>query len=111
MRRKPYNTLFVARLSYDTNEKKLRREFEQYGPIKSIRVVHDLEVRTHVRIATSSSSSDIAISRSLCVLPILVCSEQGNPRGYAFVEFENEDDMKTVNALLNSCCHALRLMC
>ncbi len=39
--RKPYNTLFVGRLSYDTSEKKLRREFEQYGPIRRIRVVND----------------------------------------------------------------------
>jgi hypothetical protein len=35
--RDPYKTLLVARLSYDTTEKKLRREFEQYGPIKTIR--------------------------------------------------------------------------
>lgn len=36
-------TLFVGRLSYETNDKKLRREFEQYGPIRSIRLVSDLE--------------------------------------------------------------------
>ena len=36
-------TLFVGRLSYETNEKKLRREFDQYGTIKSIAVVKDLE--------------------------------------------------------------------
>ncbi|CAM9582856.1 unnamed protein product, partial [Ectocarpus fasciculatus] len=34
-----YTTLFVGRLSYDTTEKKLRREFEQYGPVKSIKMV------------------------------------------------------------------------
>lgn len=55
-----YNTLFVGRLSYDTSEKKLRRELEQFGRIKTIRMVNDRE---------------------------------GKPRGYAFVEFEREDDM------------------
>mmetsp|Transcript_740 Transcript_740/g.726 ORF Transcript_740/g.726 Transcript_740/m.726 type:complete len:459 (+) Transcript_740:69-1445(+) len=55
-----YQTLFVARLAYETNEKKLRREFEQYGPIKTIKIVVD---------------------------------HDGKPRGYAFIEFEREEDM------------------
>ena len=37
----PFKTLFVARLSYDVTERKLKREFEEYGPIKRIRLVHD----------------------------------------------------------------------
>lgn len=37
----PFKTLFVARISYDVTEKKLRKEFEEYGPIKRIRLVHD----------------------------------------------------------------------
>ncbi|VDD79568.1 unnamed protein product [Mesocestoides corti] len=36
-----YNTLFVARLNYDTSEHKLRREFDVYGPIKKICMVKD----------------------------------------------------------------------
>jgi U1 small nuclear ribonucleoprotein len=56
-----YNTLFVARLSYDTTNHKLRREFEEYGPVKSLRIVQD---------------------------------KSGESRGYAFVEFEDERDMK-----------------
>ena len=55
-----YNTLFVGRLSYDTNEKKLKREFEQYGSIRTVNVVYD---------------------------------KQGKHRGYAFIEFDREDDM------------------
>ena len=55
-----YLTLFVGRLSYDTTERKLRREFEPFGALKSIQMVQDL---------------------------------QGRPRGYAFVEFEREEDM------------------
>ncbi|XP_041365266.1 U1 small nuclear ribonucleoprotein 70 kDa-like [Gigantopelta aegis] len=36
-----YKTLFIARINYDTSESKLRREFEVYGPIKKISLVHD----------------------------------------------------------------------
>lgn len=36
-----YKTLFIGKISYDTNEQKLRREFEQYGPINSLRMVQD----------------------------------------------------------------------
>jgi RNA recognition motif-containing protein len=32
----PYKTLFVARISYETTEHKIRREFEAYGPIKRV---------------------------------------------------------------------------
>ena len=35
-----YHTLFVGRLSFDTTNNKLRREFEQYGSIKYIRMVN-----------------------------------------------------------------------
>ena len=37
----PFKTLFVGRISFDATEKKLRREFEEYGPVKSIRLVHE----------------------------------------------------------------------
>ncbi|KAJ4714430.1 U1 small nuclear ribonucleoprotein 70 kDa [Melia azedarach] len=39
----PYKTLFVARLSYETTESKIKREFESYGPIKRVRLVTDKE--------------------------------------------------------------------
>ncbi|CAG8474615.1 975_t:CDS:2 [Diversispora eburnea] len=58
----PFKTLFVARMSYEMTEKDLRREFEMYGPIESIRIVKN--------------------------------KANGKPRGYAFVEFEREKDMK-----------------
>lgn len=58
----PLNTLFVAHLSDDVSERKLRREFETFGPIKRIRVVHD--------------------------------KYSGKPKGYAFIEFEDKEDMK-----------------
>lgn len=56
-----YKTLFVARLSQDTTTHKLRREFENFGPIKTLRLVQD---------------------------------EEGECKGYAFIEYENEADMK-----------------
>lgn len=37
----PFKTLFVGRLSYEMTERKLRHEFEEFGPIKRIRLVHD----------------------------------------------------------------------
>jgi U1 small nuclear ribonucleoprotein len=35
----PFKTLFVGRINFDTSDSKLRREFEQYGPIKRISIV------------------------------------------------------------------------
>ena len=37
----PFKTLFVGRLSYEVTERKLKREFEEFGPIKRVRLVHD----------------------------------------------------------------------
>lgn len=56
-----FNTLFVGRLSYETTEKKLRREFETYGNIESVVLVHDKE---------------------------------GKSRGYAFITFQSENELK-----------------
>ena len=36
-----FKTLFVSRISFETTEKKLKRELEEYGPIKRIRLVQD----------------------------------------------------------------------
>jgi U1 small nuclear ribonucleoprotein len=71
-----YKTLFVARLSYDTTEKKLRREFEQFGAIKALRVVHERDPDHE-----PMEGDDDAL-------------HAGTPRGYAFVEFERESDMR-----------------
>ena len=67
-----YKTLFVARLSYDTTEDTLRREFEGYGPVARIRVVH------------KRSKDDVLTGDDV----------EEQPRGYAFVEFEKEEDMR-----------------
>lgn len=39
----PFNTLFVTHLSSELTESDLAREFELYGQIKKIRLVHDKE--------------------------------------------------------------------
>ncbi|MQK22243.1 hypothetical protein EI013_28155, partial [Escherichia coli] len=37
----PYKTLFVARLSYETNESRIKREFESYGAIKRVGILNN----------------------------------------------------------------------
>uniref|UniRef100_A0A915D1N6 U1 small nuclear ribonucleoprotein 70 kDa n=1 Tax=Ditylenchus dipsaci TaxID=166011 RepID=A0A915D1N6_9BILA len=37
----PYKTLFVGRINYETSESKLRREFEKFGKITKISMIHD----------------------------------------------------------------------
>jgi len=57
-----YKSLFVARLSYETTESRLKREFEEFGPIKKVRIIYD--------------------------------NKTGKSRGYGFIEYEKERDMK-----------------
>lgn len=57
----PFCTLFIGKLSYDTTEKKLKREFEVYGQIKRIKII---------------------------------TNKEGKSRGYAFIEYFNDKDMK-----------------
>ncbi|MCJ1313899.1 hypothetical protein MMC25_007579 [Agyrium rufum] len=65
-------TLFVARLSYDIKETDLEREFGRFGPIERIRIVTD---------TTEPPDSPQAKKK------------KGN-RGYAFIVYEREKDMK-----------------
>jgi U1 small nuclear ribonucleoprotein len=61
-----YKTLFISRLSYDVTTKDLEREFSRFGAIERVRIVTDKGKGKNA----------------------------GKPRGYAFVLFENELDMK-----------------
>ncbi|KAL4889623.1 U1 small nuclear ribonucleoprotein of 70kDa MW N terminal-domain-containing protein [Aspergillus ambiguus] len=63
----PFKTLFVARLSYDVKESDLEREFGRFGPIERIRIVKD-----NVTPKGSKKAH----------------------RGYAFIVYEREKDMK-----------------
>ncbi|CAD0025641.1 unnamed protein product [Aureobasidium pullulans] len=62
----PLKTLFVSRLSYNTEVKDLEREFGRYGPIERIRLVEDTTTSTPKK----------------------------KHRGYAFIVFERDSDMK-----------------
>ncbi|GAW81587.1 U1 small nuclear ribonucleoprotein 70 kDa [Plasmodium gonderi] len=37
----PKKTIFIGRLSYDVNEKKLKKEFEIYGKIRKVKIIYD----------------------------------------------------------------------
>jgi U1 small nuclear ribonucleoprotein len=41
----PFKTLFVSRANYDTSESRLKREFDVYGPIKTVRIIYDRETK------------------------------------------------------------------
>lgn len=60
----PFKTLFVARLGYDVKESDLEREFGRFGPIERIRIVKDNT------------------------------GDKKPHRGYAFIVYEREKDMK-----------------
>ncbi|KAH6658190.1 U1 small nuclear ribonucleoprotein of 70kDa MW N terminal-domain-containing protein [Truncatella angustata] len=65
-----FKTLVVARLSYDANESDLEREFGRFGPIERIRIITD----THAHEKPNKKKKP--------------------HRGYAFVVFEREKDMR-----------------
>lgn len=63
-----YETLFVGRLSYNTTKEELQRHFERFGPIERVRIV-------------AGSGVDDK-------------KHAGKSRGYAFIQFSDERDMK-----------------
>ncbi|MCJ1402010.1 hypothetical protein MMC11_005229 [Xylographa trunciseda] len=72
-------TLFVARLSYDVKEDDLAREFGRFGPIERIRIVAD----THDEDADGEGNEKKKKKKKKA------------HRGYAFIVYEREKDMKT----------------
>ncbi|KAF2276329.1 RNA-binding domain-containing protein [Westerdykella ornata] len=65
-----FKTLFVSRLAYNITEDDLEREFGRYGPIERIRIVED-----------KTAPPDAPPKK--------------RKRGYAFIVFEREKDMKS----------------
>ncbi|KAI4271125.1 MAG: hypothetical protein LQ337_006231 [Flavoplaca oasis] len=70
-----FKTLFISRLSYDVTEKDLEREFGKYGAIERIRIVTD----THEGSGGEGKPKK---------------KKKKSHRGYAFVVYERERDMK-----------------
>ncbi|KAH9623511.1 hypothetical protein KSS87_012466 [Heliosperma pusillum] len=67
----PYCTLFVGHLSRSTTEDTLLKGMSKYGKVKNLRLVRDIGENIHI--------ADIVTGAS---------------RGYAFVEFETEREMR-----------------
>ena len=78
---KPMNTLFVARLAYEVTETQLRNVFERFGPVSDVKIVKDKEGKPR---------GLVVFMLRLYLVPHL-CGP--HPR-YAFIEFEDEEDMK-----------------
>lgn len=70
-----YNTLFVGRLAHEVTERKLLREFEAFGPVKDVKLIMK-------KVVDGETGGSVSLK------------DDGKSRGYAFVEYENEDDMK-----------------
>ncbi|KAG7122378.1 U1 small nuclear ribonucleoprotein 70 kDa like [Verticillium longisporum] len=74
-----FKTLIVARLSYEANEQDLEREFGRFGNIERIRIITD----THAHEKSKNK-------------------KKKPHRGYAFVVFERERDMRELIFILLS---------
>ena len=103
-----FKTLFVARLPYDADIKDLEREFGRFGPIERIRIVAD----TGESETKKEEAEDAEVKREEEEKQALLANgvnrkkkikkakstkkatRKGKSRGYAFVVFEREKDMK-----------------
>lgn len=74
-----FNTLFVGRLAYEVTEGKLLREFEAYGPVKDLKLITVRNNSSDENIGGYDAGDN---------------NNNGKSRGYAFIEFENSEDMK-----------------
>jgi len=72
-----YNTLFVGRLAYEVTERRLLRELEHFGPVKDLKLIVECDAVHNVNDET-----------------IIKLNYRSKSKGYAFVEYEHEEDMK-----------------
>ncbi|KAK5131986.1 hypothetical protein LTR08_000406 [Meristemomyces frigidus] len=104
-----FKTLFVARLPYDADIKDLEREFGRFGPIERIRVVADTGAAQIKKEEAEAAEVKREEEEQLTLLANGVARRKkkqkkaqgpkkapvnGKSRGYAFVVFEREKDMK-----------------
>ncbi|KAI6914079.1 hypothetical protein D0869_03275 [Hortaea werneckii] len=111
-----FKTLFVGRLPYDAEVKDLEREFGRFGAIERIRIVTDSgeaeKVKNEERLKDEAETEEarlkqeeqaedkydggtkLAMKKSKKVVGPPRKSRKGLSRGYAFVVFEREKDMK-----------------
>lgn len=83
-----FKTLIVARLSYDATEQDLEREFGRFGPIERVCIpilqylLYCANVNLQIRIVTDTHQDEKPNKK------------KKKHRGYAFVVFEREKDMR-----------------
>ena len=78
----PLNTLFIGRLDYSLDEGDLLEAFERFGTVKDVKVV---------RVTTPTDVGDGTTDRLSLKRRKGVGAEEGDSRGYAFLEFAEPD--------------------
>jgi U1 small nuclear ribonucleoprotein 70kDa len=83
-----FKTCIVARLSYEANEQDLEREFGRFGPIERVCILETL-------FSPCSLTDLVQIRIVTDTHPETKGNKKRKPhRGYAFVVFEREKDMR-----------------
>lgn len=81
-----FKTIIVARLSYEVTEQDLEREFGRFGPIERVRFPSSLQGFraniTQIRLVTDTKQHEKPNKK------------KKKHRGYAFVVYEREKDMR-----------------
>lgn len=102
-----FKTLFIARLPYDADIKDLDREFGRFGPIERIRIVTDNgeteEAKQEEEVKQEAEQNGDGVKKK--VRHTKKKSRKGTSRGYAFVVFEREKDMKGTSFIKIESCH------
>ncbi|RDY07315.1 U1 small nuclear ribonucleoprotein 70 kDa, partial [Mucuna pruriens] len=90
----PYKTLFVAKLSYETTESRIKREFESYGPIKRVGELVNNWLIGPKYISFSATIAGGDASHDGSCVRLVADKETNKPKGYAFIEYLHTRDMK-----------------
>jgi U1 small nuclear ribonucleoprotein 70kDa len=78
-----FRTIFIARLNYDVTVDDLQHAFQRYGSIERIRVV-----------AENGGTEERMRQNGVNLKKISKKKRKGASKGYAFIVFTNENDMK-----------------